>query len=188
LLDLVMRPVRSVRADLIPLARGRVLEVGIGTAGNLPFYSNAESITGIDPDPHMLRRARRRARRLAIPVELRQEGAEHLPFDDDTFDSVVATWVLCTIPDPERALAEMRRVLKPGGLLVYAEHTRSRFSLAARLQRLLTPVWKHVAGGCHLDRDAIAMIRRAGFANVTHEPAGRERWTLTPLYRGTGTG
>jgi ubiquinone/menaquinone biosynthesis C-methylase UbiE len=136
----------------------------------------------------MLRRARRRARRLAIPVELLQEGAEHLPFDDDTFDSVVATWVLCTIPDPERALAEMRRVLKPGGLLVYAEHTRSRFSLAARLQRLLTPVWKHVAGGCHLDRDAIAMIRRAGFANVTHEPAGRERWTLTPLYRGTGTG
>jgi hypothetical protein len=82
----------------------------------------------------------------------------------------------------------MRRVLKPGGLLVYAEHTRSRFSLAARLQDLLTPVWKHVAAGCHLDRDTIAMIRRAGFANVTHEPAGRERWTLTPLYRGTGTG
>lgn len=188
LLDVAMRSFESVRADVISMARGRVLEVGIGTGANLPFYCKADSVTGIEPDPYMLRRARRRARRLDLPVELLQNQAEELPFEDGSFDTVVATWVLCTIGDPERALAEIRRVLKRDGVFIYAEHTRSRFPVAARMQRLLTPIWKRVAGGCHLDRDAIAMIRRAGFTDVTEVAAGGERWTLTPVYRGTGSG
>jgi len=188
LLDFVMWPVRSVRADVVPMARGHVLKVGIGTGSNLPFYEEADSVTGIDPDPHMLKRARKRARRLGLAVELFQDEAEDLPFEDNAFDTVVATWVLCTVTYPERALAEVRRVLKPDGLFVYAEHTRSRFSLPAKLQKWLTPIWTRCAAGCHLDRDTIAMIRQAGFTHVTKEAVGGEKWILTPIYRGTGRG
>ena len=185
LLDFAMWPVRPVRSSLIPLAHGRVLAVGVGTGANLPFYTNAESIVGIDPDPYMLARARKRASRLDLRVELVQQEAERLPFAAHSFDTVVATWVLCTIEDPARALDEMQRVLAPNGLLLYAEHVRSRFSGAAKLQRALTPLWKRLAGGCHLDRDALGLIRQAGFAPVSQECAGRERWTLAPVYWGT---
>ncbi len=184
-LDAAMWPLRKVRKQIVPQAAGRVLEIGVGTGANFPYYRDADSLAGVEPDPHMLRRARRRAESISLDVDLSARGAEQLPYDDASFDTVVATWVLCTIPDPEAALAEMRRVLRPRGTLLFAEHTRSPQRLAARVQGGLSPCWSRLAGGCRLDRDSIAMIRDAGFEDVVVEPAGRERFTLTPVYLGT---
>ncbi|RMF22847.1 MAG: SAM-dependent methyltransferase, partial [Deltaproteobacteria bacterium] len=125
-----------------------------------------------------------RAAAAAVPIELERAGAEALPYSDGFFDTAVVTWVLCTIPDPEAALAEVRRVLKPGGVVLYAEHTRSRFPVASRLQDLLTPVWERMAGGCRLNREALTLISHAGFKLEEIKPCGREDWTLFPFYRG----
>lgn len=180
-----MRPLRRVRAKVIAQASGRVLEIGVGTGMNFSRYIGIASLDGIEPDPHMLARARKRAEALPFPVRLEQIGAETLPYEDDCFDTVVATWVLCTIPDPQSALAEMHRVLKPGGRLLFAEHVRSRFPRAARLQDFLAPAWKKLGGGCYLNRRSIEMIAAAGFAELSFKPCGRESWRLVPHYRGS---
>ncbi len=179
-----MRPLARVRQKVIPLARGRVVEIGVGTGLNFEYYRDIEGLWGVEPDPHMLARARRRAASLGRPVQLEQCGAEQLPFPTEFFDTGVVTWVLCTIPDPEAALAELRRVLKPGATVLYAEHTESRYPVARRLQHFLTPAWQRIAGGCRLDRPSIDMMARAGFAIEEVRPCGRDRWTLLPLYRG----
>ncbi|MFP6600655.1 MAG: class I SAM-dependent methyltransferase [Deltaproteobacteria bacterium] len=184
-LDLMMRPLARVRPKVVGQARGRVLEIGVGTGMNLASYSGIESLVGVEPDPHMLRRARERTEGLPFSVTLEQASAEQLPFADTSFDSVVMTWVLCTIPQPERALAEAFRVLCPGGRLLFAEHTRAKGNAAASLQDRLTPLWKRLGGGCHLNRDSVAMIPAAGFEDLACKPAGRESWTLLPVYRGT---
>lgn len=185
-LDLAMWSLRGVRRRLLPEARGRVLEIGCGTGANLPFYTDAERVVAIEPDPHMLRRARRKAARAAVPVELLRGSAEDLPFADASFDTVVATWVLCTIPHPERAAREMRRVLHPDGALLFAEHTRAAGPRAAGLQHALNPAWARIAGGCHLDRDALGILAAAGFRDLEVEPIGRQSWTLLPMLRGSG--
>jgi len=184
LLDLAMYSLRKVRARLLAQARGRVLEIGVGTGANFRHYRNIDSLDGIEPDPHMLKRARKRTTGLSFPVRLHADGGEVLPFDDGQFDTVVLTWVLCTIPNPRAALAEVMRVLKPGGLLLFAEHTRSRFAKAAWFQQRLTPVWRAVSGNCHLDRPGVDLIREAGFREVEVRAHGRESWTLTPQYSG----
>lgn len=180
-----MRPLGRVRPKVVGKAHGRVLEVGVGTGMNLASYTGIQSLVGVEPDPHMLRRARERTGGLPFPVTLEQISAEALPFDDGSFDCVVMTWVLCTIPRPERALAEAYRVLRPGGRLLYAEHTRAKGQAAAGLQDRMTPFWKRLGGGCHLNRDSIAMIDAAGFSELDCKPAGRETWTLLPVYRGS---
>lgn len=177
-----MYPARRL---VVPEASGAVLEVGVGTGLNLALYGNLESLTAIDPDPHMLARARPRAEALAFPVDLRQAGAERLPFDAERFDTVVVTFALCTIPEPAAALAEARRVLRPGGRLLFVEHTRSVQRGVARAQDVLTPLWKRLGGGCHLNRPAVDLVRAAGFDLVETLSVGRERWTLLPVYRGS---
>jgi len=184
LLDRTMRPLYPVRRIVIPEARGAVLEVGVGTGLNLGLYRDIEHLVAIDPDPHMLRRAEPRAAGLSFPVELRQVGAEILPFAAKRFDTVVVTFTLCTIPHPEQALAEMHRVLKPGGRLLFAEHTRSTQALLARVQDALTPAWRWLGGGCHLNRAVSDLIRGGGFALAECVPVWGERWTLLPVYRG----
>jgi ubiquinone/menaquinone biosynthesis C-methylase UbiE len=153
---------RRQRARTAGTAVGRVLEIGVGTGLNLPYYDQADELVGVDPDPHMLRRAARRVAEAArCPVELTEAGAESLPFDDDAFDTVVSTLSLCTIPDPEAAVREARRVLKDTGRFVFLEHVRSdRRSLGA-LQDLATPPWRHVSGGCHWNRRSVETIERA---------------------------
>lgn len=184
-IDLMMRPLYPARRLVVPDARGDVLELGVGTGLNFGLYGDGiRSLAGIDPDPFMLARARKRAAELHLPIELHQSGAEALPFDRARFDTVIMTFTLCTIPDVAGSLAEARRVLKPGGRMLFVEHTRSIQRGIARAQDALTPLWKRLAGGCHLNRPASALIASAGFAVTEQAPVWRERWTLLPVYRG----
>ena len=185
-LDLVMRPLYPARRFIVPEARGEVLEIGVGTGLNLGLYEPARvrSVVGLEPDPFMLRRARARAAEASVPVVLLRSVAEDLPLDKERFDTVVVTWAFCTIGDPARALAEIRRVLRPGGRLLFIEHTRSVQPRLAAIQRLATPLWTRLTGGCHLDRPAIELVARSGLVLGDVASIGRERWTLVPVYKG----
>jgi ubiquinone/menaquinone biosynthesis C-methylase UbiE len=166
LIDLAMRNRRldSYRLRAIRAARGVVLEIGVGSGRNLPLYGSAvERVCALDPSPQLLRSARARAADALVPVRLLQASAECLPFPDASFDTVVTTWTLCSIPNPITALTEMRRVLKPGGNLAFVEHGLCPEPRLARWQHRLTPCWKHISGGCHLDRKMDDLIRAAGF-------------------------
>jgi ubiquinone/menaquinone biosynthesis C-methylase UbiE len=155
---------KDVRKEIVGGARGRVLEVGAGTGASFPYYnSHTEEIIATEPDPYMLERARRRAEGLGRPIELRQAAAEDLPFEDDSFDTVVSTLVMCTVGDGPRALSEVRRVLKPSGELRVYEHVRYSHPFGAFWQDAVTPVWRWLAAGCHPNRDIADMIRDAGF-------------------------
>jgi len=146
-------------------AAGRVLEIGAGTGANFPYYKAAEKVVATEPDPFMLQRARKRAQELGLDVELHQRPSEGLPFPDHSFESVVSTLVLCSVADQARALAEVKRVLKPGGSLRFIEHVRAP-GLMGRLQDLVTPVWRWFGAGCHPNRDTARSIQSAGFEIV----------------------
>jgi ubiquinone/menaquinone biosynthesis C-methylase UbiE len=184
MLDFTMRPLYPARRLVVPEATGTVLEVGVGTGLNFGLYRDLDALAGVDPDPYMLERARPRAAELPFPVELHQAGAERMPFADGHFDTAVITFTLCTIPDPDAALAEVRRVLKPTGRLLFVEHTRSIQGLTSVVQDVLTPLWKKIGGGCHLNRPAVELVARAGFRVRETAPVWGERWTLLPVYRG----
>lgn len=153
----------TLRAGLVGDLEGQVLEIGCGTGANFAYYPAAAHVTATDYNAHMLRRAVDERGSAAATIELRQADIEALPFDDDSFDSVVSALVLCSVADQPRALAEMRRVLKPGGALRLFEHVRSDRRWVARLQQVGTPAWSFVAGGCHLNRDTVAAVVAAGF-------------------------
>lgn len=158
--------VQAQRRLLVPQAQGRVLEVGMGTGRNLPFYDRqrVSFVVGVDPAMQMHRLAQRRSRQAGIAVELMGLSAEHLPATDASFDTVVCTYTLCSIPDPLQALHEMRRVLVPGGRLLFCEHGRAPDETVRRWQDRLQPLWGPLAGGCHLGRDVPALLEAAGFA------------------------
>ena len=169
------RAILEERTRWIPEAHGNVLEVGVGSGLNLAFYGTAAThITGIDPSPQLLAKARTRIADASVPVELVEASAEQLPFDARSFDSAVVTYSLCSIPDPSRALAEVRRVLRPGGELVFVEHGLAPEPRVQRWQHRLTPVWRRVGGGCHLDRDIAALLRAADFDIADHTAAYSE--------------
>ncbi|MDE3089532.1 MAG: class I SAM-dependent methyltransferase [Chloroflexota bacterium] len=155
--------VRKWRAWVVGAARGSVLELGVGTGLNLPHYRGVESVAAIDPDGASLRRAWARRNGSGEAITLCQARAETLPFADASFDAVLGTLVFCTIGDPDRALSEARRVLRTGGALRLVEHVRVRNRLIAGAQDVVTPLWKEIAGGCHLNRDTLAVVERAGF-------------------------
>ncbi|QUH02809.1 class I SAM-dependent methyltransferase [Saccharopolyspora erythraea] len=156
------RALAAHRSRLLAELPGQVLDVGSGTGANLPFYRRAERVVASEPDPAMRERLAARAASAEVPVTVSDASAEALPFDAHSFDTVVFTLVLCTVDDPDRALREARRVLRPGGRLAVLEHVRSPGRLG-RWQQRLTPVWTRVAAGCHLDRDTGAAVERAGF-------------------------
>ncbi len=158
-------PIRKQRLKVIPQAHGRVMEVGLGTGLNLPFYDKrrVRSIVGVDPSLRMHRLALRQIQACGIDVELVGLSAEKLPLADASFDTVVSTYSLCTIPDPLAALVEMRRVLAPGGKLLFSEHGRSPDDHILRWQTRIQPYWAKFAGGCMLDRDIPALLVAAGF-------------------------
>lgn len=157
--------ISAQRRQVVPRAAGRVLEIGIGTGLNLRFYDRAkvQALVGIDPAQQMHRLAQRRSQRAGLPVDLRQLTAERLPLDSASFDCVVCTYTLCSVTDPIAALAEMRRVLRPGGRLLFAEHGLAPDTDVARWQYKLEPYWSRIAGGCHLTRDVPLLLRDAGF-------------------------
>lgn len=160
-----MKAVRQERAKLIPQARGRVLEVGIGTGLNLPHYdaANIQTLQGLDPACAMHAKATQRMQAAGLKVELIPLSAEKIPAADGSYDTIVCTFTLCSIPDAASALLEMRRVLAPGGRLLFCEHGRAPEPEVQRWQDRLTPMWKQFAGGCHLNRDVPSMLTTGGF-------------------------
>src|SRR5689334_2163302 len=155
IIDVVMRNEDAARrrAVLVPQARGRVLEVGIGSGLNLPFYSrDVTALVGVEPSAKLAAMTRRRTDGLSFPVEVIERSAEEMPLEAGSFDTVVTTWVLCSIPDAVRALREMRRVLAPGGRLLFVEHGLAPDAGVRRWQQRLNPVWRRISGGCNFDR------------------------------------
>lgn len=160
-----MGAVMKTRAQIVPQAEGRVLEIGIGSGLNLSFYDPAKVsvIVGVDPSAAMQKLAQQRAAQISIPVEMIALELGQIQAADASFDSIVCTFTLCTIPDAMAALQEMRRVLKPGGKLLFSEHGLAPDLPVVRWQHRLTPLWKPFSGGCHLNRDIPALIRAGGF-------------------------
>lgn len=163
-------------------AAGTVLEIGAGTGANFPYFQRAVKIVAVEPDSFMLRRAIKRARGLRLDIEFHQAIAEALPFPDASFDTVVATLVFCTVADPARALAEVRRVVKPGGTFRFIEHVRAEGGAAAGVQDMLTPIWKHFGAGCHLNRRTVDAVTAAGFE--IEETREERPFPLLPLVAG----
>ena len=159
------KPNMRQRQKVVPLARGRVLEIGIGSGLNLPFYdsANVSGVWGLDPSREITRLASDAAEDAPFDVEFVQAGAEEIPFDSDSFDTVLLTYTLCSIPEAVPALREMARVLKPGGKLLFCEHGAAPDAGVRRWQDRIDPLWCRVAGGCHLNRPIAALIQRAGF-------------------------
>ena len=176
------------RRRLLAGARGAVLEIGGGTGANLAYYRDVDRVTIAEPDPFMRNRIGPKLEDAPVPVEVSAAGAEELPFPDGSFDTVVSTLVLCTVPDQESALDEVRRVLRPGGRLLFIEHVRAAGS-TARWQDRLEPLWGRLLGGCHPNRDTVAAIEEAGFEIETfesfHPPVFLS--SLTPHVQGSAT-
>ena len=165
LCDLAMRnkQLQPYRERVIGAAEGRVLEIGIGSGRNLPFYRSAVTeLLALEPSPQLTAMARN-APHPGAPVNFIEASAEAIPLDDRSIDTVVTTWTLCSIPDAAMALTEMRRVLQPGGKLLFVEHGMAPDRNVRRWQDWLTPAWKRISGGCHLNRPISAIIEGAGF-------------------------
>jgi SAM-dependent methyltransferase len=166
LVHLAMRqkPLLPFRRRVIGAAQGTVLEIGIGSGLNLPLYgASVRSVIALEPSPELLRMAHGRGVGIAVPVEFLEAPAEEIPLEDASIDTVVTTWTLCTVADAPRALAGMRRVLKPGGALLFVEHGRAPETRVARWQDRLDPLWSRFAGGCHLNRKIDDLISGSGF-------------------------
>lgn len=159
------KPIRYQRRKIVPRAEGVVLELGFGGGLNLPFYdaTRVSKIYALEPEEGMLVRARKAAAGASVPVEVLPETAEALSLPDASVDTVLVTFALCTIPDPISALNSARRALKPGGKLLFCEHGSSPDPAIARTQAKVEPLWKRLAGGCHLTRDVAGMVRDGGF-------------------------
>lgn len=189
LLDFAMRQEQlgEYRRRVTLQARGRVLEVGVGSGLNLALYgAGAEQIVGLDPSPRLLEMARAALEKARTQsIELVEGTAEAMPLDDASFDTVVTTWTLCSIADVEAALREMRRVLKPDGRLLFVEHGRSPDPRVMRWQDRLTPAWKRLAGGCHLNRPVRELVEQAGFrVEGLHTGYAKGPRPMTFMYEG----
>jgi len=158
-------PVMRQRAKIVPKASGRVLELGVGMGLNLNFYDpdRVESVSGVDPSAALRTAALAASRDVRLHLEVKDATAEALPFDDQSFDCVVCTFTLCSVRAPQAALAEARRVLKPSGRFLFCEHGLAPDAAVAKWQARIEPIWKRIAGGCHLTRPIGSAIAAAGF-------------------------
>jgi ubiquinone/menaquinone biosynthesis C-methylase UbiE len=192
LINLAMRKPELLpyRERIAAAAEGRVLEVGIGSGLNLPLYGpQVREVLGLEPSPRLIEMARGAARSSRSPVTFIEGSAEAIPLDRESVDTVVTTWTLCTIPHAIPALEEMRRVLKPGGQLLFVEHGLAPEESVRKWQNRLNPIWKPIAGGCHLNRPISNLIERAGFAITALENsyAPKTPRMMGYLYQGRAT-
>jgi ubiquinone/menaquinone biosynthesis C-methylase UbiE len=171
---------KEFRRRLLTGARGRVIEIGAGSGANFAHYpAEVTQVIAVEPEPYMRRQATEAAAGAPVPVEVREGTADALPAASGEFDAAIVSLVLCSVPDPARALAEARRVLRPGGELRFYEHVISRKPSMARVQRAFDRTfWPHVAGGCHCARDTASAIEAAGF---TIESCEREAFAPSRL-------
>lgn len=175
------------RKDVAGAASGIVLEIGFGTGLNLPYYKNVSKLYALDPSRELYELARNTSESISFPLEHLQASAEKIPLADDSVDTVVSTWTLCSIPRPELALKEIYRVLKPDGKFVFIEHGKSPRKLTSNIQKCITPVSKHLTGGCHLDREIDALISANGFTIQKLETFQRKSGSLLFMYKGVAT-
>jgi len=173
----------ELRGEIVPLASGAVFELGCGGGYNQQLYNRdaVTSLAGIDPNASLLEASRERARSKGWDADIREGIGENIPFPDGQFDCVVCTFTMCSVTDQKKVLSEMRRVLKPGGRLLYLEHGKAPDPGPAKWQRRLEPVWKRIAGNCHLTREVGGAIRSSGFEI---EPVGQEYFAKAPKWAG----
>jgi len=162
------KPILKQREKVVPHCTGRVLEVGMGSGLNLPYYnpSKIDIVFGLEPAPAMVALAKPKADAVPFPVEFIDLPGEEIPLEDNSIDTVLLTYTLCTIPGAEAALAGMRRVLKPGGKLLFCEHGRAPDAAIEKWQNRINGAWRHIAGGCNVNRDILGLIKASGF-NIT---------------------
>jgi len=184
--------IMKLRSQIVPQAQGEVLEVGMGSGINLQFYDplRVTRVYGLEPSHGMRRKARHNVSKSPVPLTWLDLPGEEVPLDDDSVDTVLLTFTLCTIPDWEKALKQIRRVLRPAGTLLFLEHGTAPDESVLRWQNRLTPCWKHLAGGCHLNRSIPDLLEHAGFQIKSME---QDYVPKTPsfagyVYRGTAIG
>jgi len=185
-----LKPLMKQREKVVPLAEGRVLEIGIGSGLNIPFYKadQIKHLWGLDPSAEMWSIAQKNASNHNIEVEFIQSGAESIPLDNNSADTVLMTYSLCTIPESRSALDEIRRVLKPGGKLIFCEHGLAPDKSVERWQNRFNPAWKKIAGGCNLNRPIPRLLEQAGFKSRDMETMYLPGWRpATFNYWGTAT-
>ena len=158
------KPINYQRDKLVPYAKGIVLDIGIGSGLNIPFYnkSNINHLYGLDPSPELLETAMKVAKTHELEIEFLECGAESIPLPDDSIDTIVITYTMCTIPNISLSNAEMLRVLKPNGKLLFCEHGLAPDERVAKWQKIINPVWNRIAGGCNLNRDIPKLIESSG--------------------------
>lgn len=173
------------RAKIIPGVAGVVLEIGFGSGLNLPFYKGVTKLYALDPSKELWDLSKERRTKITFPIEWLNAPAEQIPLGDNSVDSVVMTWSLCSIPNPAQALAEIRRVLKEGGNFIFVEHGQSPKLKNKRWQNWLNPLWKKFAGGCNLNREPFKEIAAAGFKLIEQNEESKS--FLDHLYKGVAT-
>lgn len=159
------KPIRKQREKVLPLCKGIVLEIGCGSGLNFSFYeeNNIDKLYALEPDKEMLRQAESVVKEVNFPITFLETGAEKIPLEDDSIDTALLTYTLCTIPDPLAALLEIRRVLKKGGKLVFCEHGMAPENNVKKMQNFINSFWPIFVGGCNLNRDIPSLLNDAGF-------------------------
>lgn len=153
----------KLRSELIPSAEGKVLEIGMGSGLNLPHYDGISGLIGLEPSEELQNLAQDMLIQTHFPSEMLTGSAEDIPLESNTFDTVVMTWTLCSVTDPVLALSEIKRVIKPGGKVIFAEHGKSPDQNIRKLQKTLNPLWSRIAGGCQLNREIVDLYESSGF-------------------------
>ncbi|MFH1608618.1 MAG: class I SAM-dependent methyltransferase [Patescibacteria group bacterium] len=176
--------VEKQRPYIVGQAFGVVLEIGFGSGLNLPYYKNINKLYAIDPSRELYNLAEERIKETFFPVEYLPVSAEKIPLADNSIDSVVSTWNLCSISHTENTLKEIFRVLKPNGIFLFIEHGKSSSQFIFNVQKLLTPSWKHIAGGCCLDKEIDKLISDVGFEIQKLEKSKQKFKPLNFLYKG----